>query len=41
MAIISEEVGVIDENGNHCFNSRTFMFNKWENELLRGWSLLK
>lgn len=36
MAVISEDIRVIDENLKYCFNSRTFIFNKWGNEILRG-----
>jgi len=37
MTIISEDIGVTGENLGCCFNSRTFKFNKWGNEILRGW----
>lgn len=36
MTVISEDIGIIDENLNHSFNSRTFTFNKWGNEIPRG-----
>lgn len=36
MAVISEDIGVIDENLKYSLYSRTFTFNQKGNKILRG-----